>query len=68
MAVQTGSRGSDELVGTGSADVIYGYDPSDGSPPTMAANAITSGLDNPLYVTSPPNSSDHLFILEKGGG
>jgi glucose/arabinose dehydrogenase len=67
MAVQIGSRGSDELVGTGSADVIYGYDPSDGSPPTLAANAIISGLDNPLYVTSPPNSSDHLFILEKGG-
>ncbi|MGF9762550.1 PQQ-dependent sugar dehydrogenase [Microvirga sp. 0TCS3.31] len=67
MAVLTGGRGSDRLVGTSSADVIYGYHPGAGSRPTMAANAIVSGLDNPLYVTSPPNSSDHLFILEKGG-
>jgi glucose/arabinose dehydrogenase len=33
----------------------------------MAANAIVSGLNNPLYLTSPPNDSNHLFILEKGG-
>jgi len=67
MAVLIGTRSPDRLVGTSAADVIYGYDPAAGSPPTMAAKAIVSGLDNPLYVTSPPNGSDHLFILEKGG-
>ena len=67
MATRIGSGGSDRLVGTGSADLIYGYDPSAGSPPTMAANAIVSGLNNPVYVTAAPNNPSQLFILEKGG-
>src|SRR5215212_2276539 len=67
MAIRVGSRGSDRLVGTNSADVIYGYDPTAGSPPTVAVNAIVSGLNNPLYVTSAPNNSNHLYMLEKGG-
>jgi glucose/arabinose dehydrogenase len=33
----------------------------------MAAKAIASGLNTPLYVTSAPNDSNHLFILEKTG-
>src|SRR5918995_1352715 len=67
MAIRTGSQGSDRLIGTNSADVIYGYDPNAGNPPTLAAHAIASGLNNPLYLTSAPNNSNHLFILEKGG-
>ena len=67
MVVRTGSLGSDRLLGTNAADVIYGYDPNAGSPPKIAANVIVSGLDDPLYVASTPSQPDHLFILEKGG-
>src|SRR5690242_16362750 len=67
MAVRTGSRGSDNLVGTNSADVISGYDPSPTSPATIAAKVIASGLSDPLYLTSAPDSASHLFIVEKGG-
>jgi len=67
MVVRTGSLGSDRLLGTNAADVIYGYDPNAASPPKIAANVIVSGLDDPLYVASTPSRPDHLFILEKGG-
>ena len=67
MAVRIGSQAADRLSGTSAADVIYGYDPNAGTPPTMAANAIASGLVNPLYLTSAPGNSNHLFILEKRG-
>jgi glucose/arabinose dehydrogenase len=67
MAIFEGTRGSDKLVGTNSADVIYGYDPTATSPPTLAANLIVSGLNDPLYLTSAPGRSSHLFILEKTG-
>jgi hypothetical protein len=67
MAVKTGTRGPDNIVGTSSADVIYGYDTKVSSPPTMAANLIVSGLDDPLFLTSAPGKSSHLFILEKTG-
>ena len=42
MVVRTGSLGSDRLLGTNAADVIYGYDPNAGSPPKIAANVIVS--------------------------
>jgi glucose/arabinose dehydrogenase len=67
MAVRIGSQAADRLSGTSAADVIYGYDPNARTPPTMAANMIVSGLENPLYLTSAPGNSRHLFILEKGG-
>ena len=67
MAVRIGSQAADRLSGTSAADVIYGYDPNAGTPPTMAANAIASGLVNPLYLTSAPGNSSHLFIIEKRG-
>ncbi|MFL5204243.1 MAG: hypothetical protein ACJ8AR_00120, partial [Microvirga sp.] len=67
MAVRTGSHAADRLTGTNSADAIYGYDPSARTPPTIEANRIVSGLNNPLFLTSAPGSSSHLFILEKGG-
>ena len=67
MAVRIGSQAADRLSGTSAADVIYGYDPNAGTPPTMAANAIASGLVNPLYLTSAPGNSNHLFIIEKRG-
>ncbi|QRM28922.1 PQQ-dependent sugar dehydrogenase [Microvirga sp. VF16] len=67
MAVRIGSQAADRLSGTGAADVIYGYDPNARTPSTMAANAIVSGLENPLYLTAAPGNSQHLFILEKRG-
>ncbi|MBL0405073.1 PQQ-dependent sugar dehydrogenase [Microvirga aerilata] len=67
MARRTGSQGSDRLVGTSSADTIYGYDPNAGSPHTVAVTAIVAGLNNPLYLTSTPSDPSRLFILEKGG-
>jgi glucose/arabinose dehydrogenase len=67
MAVRIGSQAADRLSGTGAADVIYGYDPNAGTPPTVAASMIVSGLENPLYLTSAPGNARHLFILEKRG-
>lgn len=67
MAVRTGSHAADRLTGTGSADTIYGYDPHAGTPATLAANVIVSGLEKPLYLTSAPGNPRHLFILEKRG-
>jgi len=67
MAVRIGTQAADSLSGTGAADVIYGYDPNATTPPTMAANMIVSGLENPLYLTSSPRNSRYLFILEKRG-
>jgi glucose/arabinose dehydrogenase len=67
MAVRIGSQAADRLSGTSAADVIYGYDPNARTPPTMAANMIVSGLENPLYLTSAPGNPRHLFILEKRG-
>jgi glucose/arabinose dehydrogenase len=67
MAVRIGSQAADRLSGTNSADVIYGYDLNARTPPTMAANMIVSGLENPLYLTSAPGNPRHLFILEKRG-
>jgi len=67
MAVRIGTQGADRLSGTSAADTIYGYDPGARTPSTIAANAIASGLVNPLYLTSAPGNSNHLFILEKRG-
>jgi glucose/arabinose dehydrogenase len=67
MAVRTGSYAADRLIGTNSADTIHGYDPQARTPATIAANAIVSGLQSPLYLTSAPGDPGHLFILEKPG-
>ncbi len=33
----------------------------------VIAREIVSGLNSPLYATTPPHDSRHLFILQKGG-
>jgi glucose/arabinose dehydrogenase len=40
--------------------------PPDGIAP-VGLEPVATGLDNPLYLTSPPGDTDRLFIVEQGG-
>ena len=35
--------------------------------PTVASRLIASGLDKPVYLTTPPESGDSLYIIEQKG-
>ncbi|GEO13362.1 PQQ-dependent sugar dehydrogenase [Microvirga aerophila] len=67
MVTRIGNNAENILVGSSRADTIYGYDPQSTSAPTIAATAITSGLNSPLYLTIPPGDPNRLFVVEKGG-
>lgn len=69
-SVITGNDSANVLDGTNVRDVIYGFDP-DGPQSTnvtsIAATRIATGLDQPLFMTSPPGDLQRLFIVEKTG-
>jgi glucose/arabinose dehydrogenase len=64
-----GSDGSNQISGSNSADLIYGFDPS--GPQSQAssidAHRVATGLDQPVFVTSPPGDDSRLFIVERTG-
>jgi Ca2+-binding RTX toxin-like protein len=65
-----GDDGSNTLPGTAGADLIYGYDPTNG--PQNQASAITAtrvatGLTLPTFAGAPPGDTSRLFIVEKTG-
>jgi len=65
-----GTDGSDTRVGTGGADLIYGFDPINGlqsQVTSITATQVAGGLDQPLFAGSPRGDADHLFIVEKTG-
>jgi len=35
--------------------------------PDIALDTVLTGLDHPLYVTTPPGDHDRLFVVERPG-
>ena len=64
-----GNDGANALLGTTGQDVIYGFNPEgpQGNVTSIAATRVASGLTEPLFVTSPPDDLNRLFIVEKRG-
>src|SRR6266700_2135960 len=71
MAVNlvVGNNGSNNLVGTPLADLIYGFDPNgpQGQVNSISATRVATGLNQPLFVTAVTGDLDRLFIVEKNG-
>jgi glucose/arabinose dehydrogenase len=67
MVTRIGSSSANRLAGGSGADQLYGYDPGAGSASSLAADLIVSGLNSPLFLTTPPGDPGRLFIVEKGG-
>jgi Ca2+-binding RTX toxin-like protein len=71
MTVQviTGNDLANTLSGTGSRDVIYGFDPNgpQGNVSAITATRVASGLTQPLFAAAAPNDPERLFIVEKTG-
>jgi glucose/arabinose dehydrogenase len=42
-----------------------GVQPDDGPP--VSLELVANGLNQPLYLTSPPGDGDRLFVVERGG-
>ncbi|MBI4205325.1 MAG: PQQ-dependent sugar dehydrogenase [Betaproteobacteria bacterium] len=64
-----GDDGSNTLQGSAGSDLIYGFDPNgpQGNVSSITATRVAAGLDQPLYVVSPPGDLGRLFIVEKSG-
>jgi hypothetical protein len=64
-----GGDGGQNLSGTTGADLIYGFDPngSQANTGSITAARVASGLDQPVYVTAPPDDPNRLFVVEKSG-
>jgi Ca2+-binding RTX toxin-like protein len=64
-----GNDGANALPGTTGRDVIYGFNPEgpQGNVTSIAATRVASGLTQPLFVASPPDDLNRLFIVEKTG-
>ncbi|MGE0160606.1 MAG: sorbosone dehydrogenase family protein [Gemmatimonadales bacterium] len=42
-------------------------EPIDDGELTVSVELVADGFDQPLYVTSPPNDAERLFVVERGG-
>ena len=64
-----GNDASNTLQGSAGSDLIYGFDPNglQGDVSSITATRVATGLDQPLYVVSPPGDLGRLFIVEKNG-
>jgi hypothetical protein len=64
-----GDDGANILRGTAGRDLIYGFDPNgpQGEVTSITATRVASGLDLPLFVTSPPGDLERLFVVSKFG-
>ncbi len=64
-----GDDASNVLLGTGDADLIYGYDPtgSTANVTSIAALRVASGLSQPVAVVAAPGDANHLFVVERTG-
>ena len=63
----TGGDGGQTLQGTGSADLIYGFDPSGSAAQVSSIQAVrvAAGLEQPLFVTAAPDDPNRIFVVEK---
>lgn len=55
------------LLLTASIQTIHAACENSGDIPDIALQIQVSGLQQPVYVTSPPNSKNQLFIVEQSG-
>jgi glucose/arabinose dehydrogenase len=65
-----GDDGSNTLPGTAGADLIYGYDPTNGpqnQASAIMATRVATGLNLPTFAGAPPGDTSRLFIVEKTG-
>jgi glucose/arabinose dehydrogenase len=64
-----GNDGRNTLQGTAGQDLIYGFDPNgpQGTVTSIAATRVASGLQAPLFATTPPGDASRLFIVEQTG-
>lgn len=66
----SGGNGSQLLVGTADADIIYGHSTADLDPSSgqIVATRVAAGLDSPVLATFAPGDADGLYIVEKDEG
>lgn len=64
-----GDDASNVLLGTGDADLIYGYDPSGSTTNVTSISAlrVASGFSQPVAVVAVPGDANHLFVVERTG-
>src|SRR3954463_6319990 len=69
VTLTVGNDGNNTLQGGGGSDLIYGFDPlaSSANVSTIAATRVATSLSEPLFVTAPPNDTNHLFVVEQTG-
>ncbi|HEY0834950.1 MAG TPA: PQQ-dependent sugar dehydrogenase, partial [Azospirillum sp.] len=67
--VLAGTTGADGITGGVGPDLIYGFDPNgpQAAVASIAATRVAAGLNQPLFVASPPNDPARLFIVERNG-
>jgi glucose/arabinose dehydrogenase len=65
----SGNDGSNALQGSGTDDVIYGFDPAgpQAQVSTISATRVASGLTQPLFVSAAADDVNRLFVVEKTG-
>ncbi len=61
-----GDNGSNALVGTDAADVIYGFAPH-AAGASISAAQVAAGFNMPTAVVAAPDDPDHLFVVESKG-
>jgi glucose/arabinose dehydrogenase len=66
----SGGNGSQYLVGTADADVVFGHGSADVDPlsGSIAVTRVATGLDSAVLATFAPGDADGLYIVEKDEG
>jgi glucose/arabinose dehydrogenase/Ca2+-binding RTX toxin-like protein len=67
--LMTGDDGSNSLLGSATADLIYGFDPNgpQGDVSSLTLTRVAEDLAVPLFAVAPPGDMERLFIVEQSG-
>jgi glucose/arabinose dehydrogenase len=67
--IVVGDDGSNTLLGSAGADLIYGFNPNgpQGQVSSIAATRVASGLPGALFATAAPGDAGRLFIVQQSG-
>ncbi|MCG7392854.1 PQQ-dependent sugar dehydrogenase [Microvirga sp. ACRRW] len=68
--VINGDNGSNSLLGTEAAEIVYGFTSHDSQTASIQATKVASGFAWPgliLAMSAPPNDPDHMFIVQRNG-
>ena len=62
-----GNDGSNSLLGTAGADLIYGFDPNgpQSQADSITAHRVATNLPQALFAAAPPGDLSRLFVVEK---